>query len=314
MIHLRLIVPTTLLAAAMEHLGAAPGVAHVVHLRGATCIPPGEVVLCDVVRESADAVIEWLQDQGVHRDGAIVVESLDAVVSDAAARADASAPGLAADALVWEEIEAKARADAELSVSFLVFMVVAAVIAAVGILLDALIPIVGAMVVGPEYAPLSALCVAAVRTRWAASLRAARTLVIGLGAAAAGVFVAVLLFRALDIAPDVYDLDDRELTAFISRPDELAFIVAVLAGIVGMLSLTEGRSGALVGVLVSVTTIPAAANVGLAAAYREWGDARGAALQLLLNLVGLVVAGVATLLVQDRMTAARRRPARARDA
>jgi hypothetical protein len=79
-------------------------------------------------------------------------------------------------------------------------------------------------------------------------------------------------------------------------------VVAVLAGVVGMLSLTESRSGALVGVLVSVTTIPAVANVGVAAAYREWSEVVGAMLQLGLNVAALAAAGVATLTVQHRAT------------
>ena len=79
-------------------------------------------------------------------------------------------------------------------------------------------------------------------------------------------------------------------------------MVAVLAGIVGMLSLTEARSGALIGVLVSVTTIPAVANIGVATAYAEWSELGGASLQLLINVVGLVVAGIVTLSVQSRMT------------
>ena len=61
----------------------------------------------------------------------------------------------------------------------------------------------------------------------------------------------------------------------------MAAVVAVLAGIVGMLSLTQARSGALIGVLVSVTTIPAVANIGVATAYGEWSELAGASLQLL---------------------------------
>ena len=67
--------------------------------------------------------------------------------------------------------------------------------------------------------------------------------------------------------------------------------VAVLAGVVGMLSLTTPKSSALVGVLISVTTIPAAANIGVAAAYDDWDDVRGAALQLGVNLAGIFIAG-----------------------
>ena len=83
--------------------------------------------------------------------------------------------------------------------------------------------------------------------------------------------------------------------------------MAVVAGAAGVLSLTSAKSGALIGVLISVTTIPAAANIGVAAAYGEWGDAGGAAGQLSLNLFGIVAAGVVTLFVQRRFYVARRR-------
>ena len=43
-----------------------------------------------------------------------------------------------------------------------------------------------------------------------------------------------------------------------------------------MLSLTSAKSGALIGVLISVTTIPAAATIGVAAAFANWADWRGA--------------------------------------
>jgi uncharacterized hydrophobic protein (TIGR00271 family) len=303
MVHLRLIVPTQLAPAVLAHLRSAVGVAHVVHVRPDSADPPGEVVLCDVVREAANEIVEWLQDQAVHRAGAITIEALEAVVSDAAEAAEAAAPGQGADALIWEELEARARAETPLTASFLVFMCIASTIAGVGILLDSPILIVGAMVVGPEYGALASICVAMVRGRLQAAARAGLTLGTGLAAAALASLVATLAFRLTGLAPDHYDLGDRQLTAFISDPDGMTAVVAVLAGVVGMLSLTEGRSGALVGVLVSVTTIPAVANLGVATAYAEWAEVGGAALQLAINLTGLILAGAVTLAVQSRATA-----------
>lgn len=305
MLHLRLIVAADLAPPVVDRLRETPGVAHVVHLPDVSCSPPGHVVLCDVAREAANDVIEWLQQQSVHHSGAITVEALDAVVSDAAAAAEAAAPGQGTDALVWEELESRARDDGRLTVSFLIFIAIAAVIAGVGILVDSPILIVGAMVVGPEYAPLSALCVGAVRRRWPRVRVASATLAVGLTVAAGATLLGTLLFRATGLAPERYDLSGRELTAFISRPDGMAAVVAMLAGIVGMLSLTEARSGALIGVLVSVTTIPAVGNIGVATAYGEWTELGGASLQLLLNVVGLVTAGILTLAVQSRMTTLR---------
>lgn len=175
-------------------------------------------------------------------------------------------------------------------------------IASAGILLDSPILIVGAMVIGPEYGPIAAACIALARRRHRTAGRAAATLLVGLALAAATSLVATLTFRVLSLAPESYALGERQLTAFISHPDGMAAIVAIVAGIAGMLAVTQGRSGSLVGVLVSVTTIPAAANVGVATAYREWPEVTGAAAQLGVNVVGLLAAGVATLLLQARTT------------
>lgn len=300
MVHLRLIVEPTLEAVVLEELRGTVGVAHIVHVAGAECTPRGALILCDVAREAANDLVERLQRLGVHHRGAIALSDSHTIVSDAAARADELAPGLGADAIIWEGLEARARDESQLSISFLVFMAIASVVAAVGILLDAPILIVGAMVLGPEYGPLAALCIAAARRRWGHVRRAAVTLGAGLATAMAVTLIAALVFRATGIAPDRYDLDDRQLTAFISHPDAMAAIVAVLAGIAGMLSLTTARSDALIGVLVSVTTIPAVANAAVAASYRQWGEVGGASAQLAINLGGLVIAGVATLWVQSR--------------
>ena len=304
-LHLRLIVPADLIEVVVEELAGAPGVVHLVRGSGSATQPDGEVVLCDVARESANEIIERLQDHGVHRKGAIVVEAVELVVSNEAAAAEANSPGEGGDALVWEQLEARTRDEATLTASFLVFMSIAATIAAIGILLDSPILVIGAMVVGPDYGPLAALCVALVRRRRRHAMAAVRTLAAGVLFAAVAALGATLLFRVTSIAPDGYDVGDRQLTAFIARPDALAAVVAVLAGVVGMLSLTQGRSNALVGVLVSVTTIPAIGNIGAAAAFGSWDDVGGAAAQLGINVSGLVIAGVVTLQVQARSTHAR---------
>ena len=135
------------------------------------------------------------------------------------------------------------------------------------------------------------------------ALAATRTTLVGLAVATLSALSASVAFRLTGLAPDGYAIDERVLTSFIARPDGLGAVVAVLAGVVGMLALTEGRAGALVGVLVSVTTIPAVGNVGLAAAYGAWGEVGGAATQLAVNVVGLVAAGVVTLALQARFTA-----------
>src|SRR4029079_7201107 len=100
---------------------------------------------------------------------------------------------------------------------------------------------------------------------------------------------------------------DDGLSTSIANPDFLAGFVAFCAGIAGMLSLTTAKSRALIGVLVSVTTIPAAANIGVSFAYEDWDSWRGSQQQLLINFAGIILAGTLTLLVQRRLYIRRRR-------
>ena len=235
------------------------------------------------------------------------METVDTALSEAADAAERAAPGLPSDSVVWEEVEQRTSESTELSISFVAFMVLAMQIASVGILLDQPILIVGAMVVGPEFGPLAGLCVALVQRRSDLARRSLLALGVGFPVGILLTLVAVLAFRAIGASPDDFVPDSHPLTGFISKPDFFSFFVAFVAGTAGILSLTSAKSGALIGVLISVTTIPAAANVGVAAAYGDADEALGAAGQLAINLCAIVLAGVITLFIQRRYYVAKRR-------
>ena len=131
------------------------------------------MILADVAREDASVVISDLKELGIAEDGAITLEEIDTQISEHAERAVEHARGAPADAVVWEEVEARTNENVELSGTFVAFMVIATLLAAVGIYQDSAILIVGAMVVGPEFGPLAGFCVAAVHRRGRLALRSA---------------------------------------------------------------------------------------------------------------------------------------------
>jgi uncharacterized hydrophobic protein (TIGR00271 family) len=184
-------------------------------------------------------------------------------------------------------------------------MVLATAIAGAGILTDSQILIIGAMVVGPEFGPLAGLCVAIVQKRMELARRSLRALLVGFPVAIATTCVGTLALRAVNRAPEDLGATSHPATLFISNPNTYSVIVALLAGVAGMLSLSTAKTGALIGVLISVTTIPAAANVGVASAYGDWSEVGGALAQLLINLAAIVAAGVATLSLQRALFARR---------
>jgi uncharacterized hydrophobic protein (TIGR00271 family) len=307
MIHLRIVAPEKVAHQALELLYGAPAVINVVHLHGASKKPEGDVILCDVAREDASIIIGDLKELDIPAQGSIAVEHVDTAISDAAIAAEKAAPGLPSDAVIWEEVESRTSEETQLSFNFVLFMVAAMQIAAVGIVLDEPILIVGAMVLGPEFGPLAGISVALVHRQADLARRSLIALAVGFPVGTVGAVATTLFMIWIGEFPDNFDETRHPFTDFITDPTFLSFFVAFVAGSAGVLSLTAAKSGALVGVLVSVTTIPAASNIGVAAAYGEWGDAGMACLQLALNLGGIIAAGVLTLFIQRRYYVARRR-------
>jgi len=303
-IHLRLVVPADLCEHVLALLGSLASAHSVIHVAGASRDPEGDLVLADIAREDASAVIERLRALGLAERGSIVTIEIDAAVSQRAEEAERTAAGSPADAVVWEQVEARTSESAVLSGSFLAFMIIATMIAAVGIVTDSIILIIGAMVVGPEFGPLAGLCIALVQRRPTLARRSLAALVVGFPVAILLTYAVTVVFRALRVLPD--SIGAHTETLFISDPNRYSVIVALLAGIAGMISLTTAKSGALIGVLISVTTIPAAGNVAVGAAYDDWDECVGALAQLALNLAVIVVAALVTLTVQRAISDRRR--------
>ncbi len=306
MVHLRIVVPPDRTKKVLGLLEAAPSVANLALLSGAARRPAGDLVLCDVAREEASVIIDDLKELDVPRDGSIALEQIDSQLSDAATRAERAARGSPSDAVVWEEVEARTSESIELGGNFLAFMILACLIASVGIFTGSPILIVGAMVVGPEFGPIAGVCVAIVERRLSVAWRSLFALAVGFPAGITAAFLFTLIAKATGLVASDFTNAGHPLTQFISHPNTLSFIVACFAGAAGVLSLTSSKSGALVGVLISVTTIPAAANIGVAAAGADWSQWRGAMAQLAINLTAIVIAGVGTLSVQRRLYVRRR--------
>lgn len=266
---------------------------------------PATSSIADVARESANEVLRALKAMGLDKNGSIAsTRWASPCPAEAARRRRRHQAG--DDAVVWEGSNG-APARSRLSVTFLLFLSIATVIAGIGVLLDQPILIVGAMVVGPEFGPLAALSVGVIRRRPRVIGRSLLALAVGFAVAIVVTVLSTLALSAGGLVTREMLLGARPLTGFIWRPDALSWVIAFLAGIAGILSLTTAKSGALIGVLISVTTVPAAGNVAVAIAYGVPDEAWGSALQLGINLGAIATAGILTLAVQ-RWLSRRRRP------
>jgi uncharacterized hydrophobic protein (TIGR00271 family) len=298
MLHLRLITPSARTDEVVRLIEGTVGATHLVVVPGAARDPAGDVVMCDVAREAGDELIGALRALDLDRTGSIAVENIDLSLSERADKAEKDAPGEGADAVLWEHLTDATHEESTLSVTYVAFLTLATMIAACGVVLDNAILIVGAMAVGPEFGPLAGISTSIVQRRPRLALRSLIALLVGFAVAMAVTVGFSLFMDALDLfSRDQLDAE-RPNTAFVYAPDAFSFVVAVLAGIAGTLSLTSAKSGALVGVAISVTTVPAAANAAVALSYGDTPQTVGSTEQLLLNLLGIVLAGTLTLLLQ----------------
>jgi len=199
--------------------------------------------------------------------------------------------------VLWAQLADRSREDARPSSSFFAFLLLATLIAGIGRVLDQPILIIGAMVVGPEFAPIAAICYAIVRRKRGVIGMASVTLFGGFVLSALiawAVWAIVYAFGLITFE----QATTGPMTEFIIAPDVWSFVIALLAGIAGVLSLTTSKSSALVGVFISITTVPAVGTIGLTLAVGAGDEALSALVQLAINLAGLFVAGIATLWVQ----------------
>lgn len=297
MLHLRLRVPSERTDEVVDLLTEDPTVTNVAVVPQGFRKPAGCLVIADVARENATGVVGRLRDLGLHRDGSISLDEVGTILSAEAETAERVAPGAPDDGVVWVAVEARLRDDSRLSWAFVAFMTLATLIAGAGRILDQPILIVGAMVVGPEFVPIAAICFALARPRPSLLPRA----LVALGAGFAAALVVATGVWAVAYAAGVFTRTQAgtgELTDFIVSPDGWSLVVALLAGVAGTLSLTTGKSGPLVGVFISITTIPAVGTLAICLACGIWGEAWSALVQLAINLAGIVLAGTTTLAVQ----------------
>lgn len=313
MLHLQLRVPPGLTEKVVEVLTRDDTVTNVAVFENGYSKPPGALVLADVAREGANPVIAALREMNLQHDGSIMLSEPSTILSDAVVEAEVAAPGDPDDGVVWDIVENRVRSESKLTWSYISFLTLATLIAGTGRLLDQPILIVGAMVVGPEFSPVAAICVALARPRPSLLPRALRTLVLGfliaLAIAAPLWFVGTLIGL---VSPE--DAASGELTKFIISPDIWSFVIALLAGVAGVLSLTTSKSGPLVGVFISVTTVPAVGTIALCIGAGVWSEVNDAALQLGVNILGMLISGTLALLVQrmvwSRVQASKARPLR----
>jgi uncharacterized hydrophobic protein (TIGR00271 family) len=296
--HIRLTSRTESTPRLLDVLAATHGAINVTVLTGSARFPDGDVIECDLTPEVASDVIGRLREFGPRQRGPITVDKMDTAVIRSHREMQKPMVSDHETAPVWDVVDATIRSNASYPASFYLLLMAAGLIAAVGLLTNSQILIVAAMVVGPEYNAILGAALGVTERNRRPVRRGLTALCVGFALAVLVTWLFSWVIRWSGQAPRDYLLGFRPVSDLISQPNVYSVIVAVIAGVVGVVSILQSRANALIGVFISVTTIPAAAAMGLSGAFGQWHETWGATQQLLLNVAILLGVGVITLIVQ----------------
>lgn len=292
--------PASLADQTEQVLRAAPSLTSLSRFSGASIDPPGDVFEAQVERDAVNDLVRSLTDLGVPAQGTIQILQPGSWVSQRALEAEQRSPD--ADNVVWPQVVEQAYDQSRISPIFLAFMTMATLLASIAVITDSPILVIGAMVLGPEFMAVIALGLALVRKRPGLLRQAIRTLIFGFAFSISVTVAFVALARATGLAT-LADIDaPRPGVAFIYTPNAWSFIVAVIAAAAGVLALTSSQSTGIIGVFISVTTIPASGNIAVGMVFAQWDEVLGSAWQLGINLTGMAIAGWITLALRQRMS------------
>jgi uncharacterized hydrophobic protein (TIGR00271 family) len=289
--------PADLTGRCEQILQAVPSLTSLSRFPGASIDPPGDVFEAQVERDAVNDLVGALTRLGVPARGTIQILQPGSWVSQRALDAEQRSPD--ADNVVWPQVIEQAYEQSKITPIFLAFMTMATLLAAIAVITDSPILVVGAMVLGPEFMAVISLGLALVRRRPGLLRQAARTLVIGFAFSITVTVGFVAVTRALGLATLADVEAPRPGVSFIYTPNAWSLIVAVIAAAAGVLALTSSQSTGIIGVFISVTTIPAAGNIAVGIVFSTWNQVLGSAWQLGINVTGMAIAGWATLAIRQ---------------
>ena len=189
----------------------------------------------------------------------------------------------------YKELFVSLRANANVSSSYQVLMILSVLLALTGLYANSAPVIIGAMILAPLMSPIVSLAMGLARTEVGLIRTSMKTLGIGI---AWGLACGIILAWAMPL-----DLPTDEMRARMS-PTLLDLLVAVISGIAGAYaSAKEEVAKSLAGVAIAVALVPPLSVAGIGLGWGYWDMAGGALLLLITNLVGIALAASATFLV-----------------
>ncbi|WP_435074723.1 TIGR00341 family protein [Halorubrum sp. HHNYT27] len=247
---------------------------------------------------AVEPVLERLREAGIDERTYTVIVAAETVISHRfeALEAEYESNGeRSSDRISREELQAKADDLASGLGTYVLMTVISAVIATAGLLLDSPATVVGSMVIAPLIGPAMSAAIGTVVDDEEMFQRGARMQVIGVLVAVAAATLFAFALRTLAFVPPGFNpLELAEVSERLA-PNVLVLVVAIGAGVAGIVSLMTGVSATLVGVMIAVALIPPAAAVGIGIAFQIPRLVLGAGVIVAVNVLSINLSALVML-------------------
>ncbi|MCW9712660.1 TIGR00341 family protein [Aliifodinibius salicampi] len=188
-----------------------------------------------------------------------------------------------------EELYSNISNSGEPDAVYIAMVVLSTLVAGVGLILNDVATIIGAMVIAPLLAPNVSMALAATLGDLELGWEALKANAVGL---LTSLVISVLMGMMFAVNPETEQIMTRTMV------DLKHIIIALAAGSAGVLAFTRGVSAAIVGVMVAVALLPPLVNVGLMLGAGYTTLALGSGILTLTNLICINLAAILTFLVQ----------------
>ena len=247
---------------------------------------------------AVEPVLERLREAGIDESTYTVIVAAETVISrrfEALEDEYEEEADRGGDRISREELQAKADDLASGLGTYVLMTVISAVIATAGLLLDSPATVVGSMVIAPLIGPAMSAAIGTVVDDEEMFRRGVRMQILGVAVAVAAATLFAFTIRTLALVPP--GIDPLELAEVSERlaPNVLVLVVAIGAGVAGIVSLMTGVSATLVGVMIAVALIPPAAAVGIGIAFRIPRLVIGAGVIVAVNVLSINLSALVVL-------------------
>ncbi len=257
-----------------------------------------DVVRFPLPNRAVEPILDKLAQADIPESRVIVINAETVISEDFdAVRDQYSQGGAKGQRTSRQVLRAKAEEFTPSVTIYIVMLLISAAVATAGLLGDSPAVVVGSMVIAPLLGPALAASIGIVTGDDALRSEGFRYQALGVGVVISASIGLAALARLAGLEPGGVDIVMvAELQERVS-PNLFSVLVALGAGVAGILSLTRGFSEAIVGVMIAAALIPPAAAVGITTAWGMYGAAVGAFVLVAVNLLSINAAALVTLWV-----------------